>query len=719
MTQSFSFPSGRTKSRLQAVVLLLLAALCLAPALAASPARVVAVGDVHGDYDALVGILQRAALLDSKLRWSGGKATLVMTGDLLDRGPRDRDVLDLLMQLEKQAPKKGGRVIVVLGNHEVMNLVGDLRYVSAESFAGFAGSDPEKQRRNALRDHLDWDKSRARNAGDLPASGPTPEERWLAAHPPGFAEHRQAFAPDGKYGRWLRERPAVARVGDAIFLHGGISPQLASQSLDAINQRVREELAAMDRSRDHFVQQRLIPPLANLQETMDLIRAERDARKARMDELTAQAAAEGKTYQPSEEEQKSFATLERFLESGSWYIMHSDGPLWFRGYDKWTEEEGEAHTAELLARLSAKHIVVGHTPQDGGRIRSRFGGRVLLIDTGMLSGYYQGGRASALEIAAETFTAIYPDQRIVLQPTAGPLPRPANPEKPGQEASGGSLSAEFLPPQSPRPALPASDPAAIERTWLGPDGRPLPFRNDAEVLDFLQHAKVVSMREIGQGITNPQRVELERNGVRARAVFREVNEEKSGGAMSGGVAELFFRDSFIFEPAAYHLGLMLGLDSVPPAILRTIHGREGSLQLWLEQARRYTDTRNEKLDPPDPVQWSKQIHVMRVFDNLIYNTDRNTGNMLIDSEWRLWLIDHTRAFRRQVDLRTPDMVIQCSLPLYESLKTLDESAVKQRLKPFLRGYELESLFVRRRKLLKHLDKLIQERGEQLVLFGQE
>src|SRR5215468_9725304 len=115
----------------------------------AATERVVAIADIHGDMDAFVGILQRAQLIDPSRRWSGGRATLVQTGDFLDRGPKAREVMDLLMSLPKEAPRQGGRVIVLMGNHEAMNIYGDLRYVTNNDYASFANDGPDARKRKS------------------------------------------------------------------------------------------------------------------------------------------------------------------------------------------------------------------------------------------------------------------------------------------------------------------------------------------------------------------------------------------------------------------------------------------------------------------------------------------------------------------------------------------------------------------------------------------
>ncbi|HXE90832.1 MAG TPA: metallophosphoesterase [Terriglobales bacterium] len=672
--------------------------------------RVVAIGDAHGDIEALTGILRDAGLIDANRRWTGGPTTLVQTGDMIDRGPADRAVLDLMMALEKEAPRKKGRVTVLLGNHEIMNMTGDLRYV--RSYATFASPDSEKRRRKAFEQYLDWRKDRAPPTAST-ISGADLEKQWMDAHPPGFLEHREAFAPDGKYGRWLREKPVIARLDGVLFVHGGINPALPDTDPERINKRVRDELQAMDAFRTWLAQEKIALPFFTLQEATEAAQAELDRLKADAATRTAAAQAEGKSWKPSETDDRRRKTLEEFLAYNRWYSIHPDGPVWFRGYAEWTEAEGTPKVAALLASLGATNLVVGHTPQADGRVRVRFGGRVFLIDTGMLTGYLPQGRASALEISSPKFTAVYHDERIVL--LNGPV-TPV-PSRPAAAPGGGSL-AEYADAES-ESAAPAASTEPLPHQWIGPDGQPLPFKSDAELLEFLRTAKVRGIKDIGTGITNPKKMKLVKDGIVANAVYRNVGEEKTYTTMAGGQTEMFFRDDATFEPAAYELSQLLGLPWVPPAIKRGYGGTDGSMQIWLEGVTQYTDIQKKKIEPPDRVRWSKQLHVMRVFDNLVYNTDRNQGNMLIDKHWRLWLIDHTRAFRRQENLRTPDLLVQCDRGFLERLRNLDEGLVREKMKKYLRSAEIDALFVRRRKIIEHFDKLIRERGETMVLFNLE
>jgi hypothetical protein len=171
--------------------------------------RIVAVGDVHGDYEHFVAVLRFAGIIDDQGNWSGGKTHLVQTGDILDRGPEPRKAMDLLMKLERQANEAGGHVHALIGNHETLNIYGDLQYVSPSDYASFRVEGSQETE---------------------------------PGRPQGYAERQRQFGPDGKYGKWIRSHNAVIRINDTVFLHGGIGPKYASYSIRQINERVREEL---------------------------------------------------------------------------------------------------------------------------------------------------------------------------------------------------------------------------------------------------------------------------------------------------------------------------------------------------------------------------------------------------------------------------------------------------------------------------------------------
>ena len=172
--------------------------------------RIVAVGDVHGDYGQFVRVLRAAGVIDENNSWAGGKTHLVQTGDVPDRGPDSRKAMDLLMRLEKQAKKAGGFVHALIANHEAMNVYGDLRYVHPGEYAAFRQSQSGE-----VRD---------------------------ANYPLGYFEHRRQFAPNGKYGKWICSHNAVIKINDVLFLHGGIGPNYVALTIPQINNRIRREL---------------------------------------------------------------------------------------------------------------------------------------------------------------------------------------------------------------------------------------------------------------------------------------------------------------------------------------------------------------------------------------------------------------------------------------------------------------------------------------------
>ncbi|MFQ5818087.1 MAG: hypothetical protein ACE5H2_09075, partial [Terriglobia bacterium] len=396
---------------------------------------------------------------------------------------------------------------------------------------------------------------------------------------------------------------------------------------------------------------------------------------------------------------------------GGWFSFHPEGPLWFRGFALWPQEVGAARVANLLANLGATHFVVGHTaPIRDGRIHTRFGGKVFLIDTGMLASHYLGGQPSVLEIQNGKFTAIYPEERTVLLDRAAASVPSQEELKVTAAVPGGEPASELKEP----PAL--EPPASSAQVWLDPDGKPLPFTSDAEVLEFLRTARVVRMRELGRGITRPYRVLLEKDGLRMHAIFHDVNQEKSVVTLQRTGTQIGFRDTYKFQVAGYELGRLLGLDSVPPAIERKIRGKRGSLAAWVENTFDRRAMKERKISPPNPLRWNQQIYIMWIFDRLIENTDRTLENVLIDQNWKVWMIDHTRAFRRSPDVKTPEAIVQCERNLWEKLRTLDEEVVKQQLKKYLRSSEIKALLKRREKLVNHIQKLIEERGEAGVLY---
>ena len=205
-------------------------------------ARVVAVGDVHGDKDAFVATLRMAGVIDEGEQWIGGKAHLVQIGDIPARGKQTRQAFDFLMRLAKDAAAKGGKVHPLIGNHDAGVIYGDLRSTLPEEYGAFRTADSEAKLEAAWAEQV---RSMQKN-GRLPADPAEVQKRkamWLESHPPGFVEHREAFGPEGPYGSWIRRNNAAIRINDTLFMHAGISPKYARHTRTAINNAVRSELA--------------------------------------------------------------------------------------------------------------------------------------------------------------------------------------------------------------------------------------------------------------------------------------------------------------------------------------------------------------------------------------------------------------------------------------------------------------------------------------------
>jgi hypothetical protein len=376
---------------------------------AQSERRIVAIGDVHGAYDEFVAILTRSGLIDAAQGWSGGRSMLVQTGDYTDRGAKVREVLDLLMAIEEKARKRGGQVTTLLGNHEVLNIIGDLRYVTPEICKAFIDAQSEARREAEWRDFEALAATRTKVRPSVPGVYRQTRDEWMAAHPPGWLEYRDALGVRGKYGRWLRTKSIAASVDGTIFMHAGINPDQPA-TVDAVNARARAEMARYDVYLQRLIDRKMALRSFTLPEVLAVSAAELEAASAVMEDAKVKNTAPDLT---------SFDVplLREALEitkMGDWTLLAGEGPLWFRGYANWPDDAATAaKVAGFLDKSAVRRIVVGHTPTTDGRIASRFGGRVFVIDTGMLRSVYKG-RPSALEITVQTINAIYEDSVVPL-----------------------------------------------------------------------------------------------------------------------------------------------------------------------------------------------------------------------------------------------------------------------------------------------------------------
>lgn len=207
-------------------------------------ARIVAIGDLHGDFDSYQAVLRAAGVIDRRGRWIGGDTHLVQTGDIPDRGPGTRRIIADMRKLARDAEKRGGRVHNLMGNHEAMNVQGDLRYVTPEEFGAFAGKRSAALRDRyfaALMTNLERDDP-TRHAA-LPADY---RAQWNREHPLGWVEHRMAWDPrlnpDGELFRWTMQTKVAIQLNDLIFLHGGIGSAYCGNTLASLSEMAHTAL---------------------------------------------------------------------------------------------------------------------------------------------------------------------------------------------------------------------------------------------------------------------------------------------------------------------------------------------------------------------------------------------------------------------------------------------------------------------------------------------
>ena len=258
--------------------------------------------------------------------------------------------------------------------------------------------------------------------------------------------------------------------------------------------------------------------------------------------------------------------------------------------------------------------------------------------------------------------------------------------------------------------------AAQARVYRGVDAGAFPFASDAEILEALSEGEITGRQTLGSGTTGVQRLDIIHDGKKLRAVFRDQDEYERNLRLRDGSSFAGFYDRFAGECAAYELGIMLGLRMIPPAALRRVGGEPGSVQLWVEGAMTEGERNERGLNPPDSQSWRRQQGIMRAFDALIANSDRNTGNSLIDEDWNVWMIDHSRTF--QIPRGDPSFATVTQMPVdfWEALRGLNEDTTRERLREYLEPAQLSALFKRHAALVAHFEELIAQRGEGAVLI---
>jgi hypothetical protein len=359
--------------------------------------RVLAFADVHGAFTELTQLLRETGVIDASLRWSAGKTHVVSLGDLLDRGDDSRKVMDLLRRLQGEAAAAGGKLHVVLGNHEAMNVLGDLRFVTHGEYAAYIDFE-SPEARAAARDA--W----------VQANGTDSAAAFEARFPPGYFGHRAALGPNGTYGKWLLSLPAAVVVNDTLFLHGGPSAALAGMDVAALNLRYRtamtDYLGALEQLQAAGLVLETDAYNERPQRAAQRLAATADA------SLAAPAAAPGvppiaAPVAPAAPPDALAALVERFRTADDHPLLGPAGPNWNRGAALCNEVAEADVLSPLLRQFGVARVVVGHTPTRTRTAVSRFDGAVIKLDAGMNAAAYRG-RAAALLIEHGKLSVRYP-----------------------------------------------------------------------------------------------------------------------------------------------------------------------------------------------------------------------------------------------------------------------------------------------------------------------
>jgi hypothetical protein len=233
---------------------------------------------------------------------------------------------------------------------------------------------------------------------------------------------------------------------------------------------------------------------------------------------------------------------------------------------------------------------------------------------------------------------------------------------------------------------------------------------------FLGKAKITRAKEISLGVTLPRKLNLELQGVQHSAAFKSIDEYAPLKKFADGVQEANFQDSYRTEIAAYEIDKIIGLGMVPTTVGRTFDGHPGSIQFWVDSEMDEGKRIEKKIEPPQPAAWNDQWQKVQLFDNLIYNVDRNRGNILITKDWEIVLIDHSRSFRVWDKLKEPASLTRFSKSLLEGLGRLNEKNLKERTDKVLSNDQRKGLLKRRDLILELAKKAVAERGEAAVLY---
>ena len=238
-----------------------------------------------------------------------------------------------------------------------------------------------------------------------------------------------------------------------------------------------------------------------------------------------------------------------------------------------------------------------------------------------------------------------------------------------------------------------------------------------QIKQFLLTAQIIRSKETDKGVTHPSRFTLSNGTITHDASFQPVDVHKTSMTLASGTTVINFVDSYKFNIAAYNLSELIGMDDMLPVYVERLwQGKPGSLSWWLPVKMDEQDRVAKKIEPPDSDAWNKQMFKIRVFDELVYDTDANLTNVLIGPEWQIWRIDFTRAFRPEKRINKPNDLVQCDRRLLENLKALKADDLTAKTQKYLTKDQIQAVMARRDLIVERFNQLIKEKGESAVLY---